>query len=230
MEVKKSQKADLQNKKSIFLLFGLVVALGLVIYMFNWSKSDFVIEVLEQQQEIIEVEQVEITRQEEKKIEPPKAAAPVVSDVLKVVDNEIETDTDLSVFDAENTEDMQIVIKDLSGDEELVEEDSPVIFAETMPKFDGGGTEKFSAWVAKNVKYPAIAEENNITGKVYVSFVVSRDGTVKDVKVLNAANVDKSLSDEAVRVISKSPKWTPGEQRGQKVPVLINIPVTFNLH
>ncbi|MFI3263373.1 MAG: energy transducer TonB [Rikenellaceae bacterium] len=230
MEVKKSQKADLENKKSIFLLLGLAIALSLVIYLFNWSKPEFVIEVMATEQEIVEVEQVEITRQEEKKVEPPKAAAPVVSDVLKVVDNEIETETDLSVFDMENTEDMQIVIKDVGGEEEeLVEEEAPMVIAETMPTFQGGTHALFSQWVAKNVRYPSIAEENNITGKVFIQFVVDKDGSVTNVVAMNAANVDKSLAEEAIRVVKKSPKWTPGEQRGQKVRVLINIPVVFNL-
>lgn len=228
MEVKKSPKADLQNKKSTFLLFGLVVALGLVIIMFNWSKSEVVIDKMEQQQEIIEVEQTEITRQEEQKIEPPKVAAPVVSDVLKVVDNEIETNTDLSVFDTENTEETQILIKDVgAGQEDLAEEDAPVLIAETMPSFQGGTVADFSKWVNKNIKYPSIAEENNITGRVTVNFVVEKDGTVSNIRILSSP--DRSLSDEAMRVISSSPKWAPGQQRGNKVRVYINIPITFNL-
>lgn len=228
MEVKKSPKADLQNKKSLFLLFGLVIALGLVIFMFNWSKGNIEIAKLDMKSEIIEVEQTEITRQEEPKVEPPKVVAPVVSDILEVLDNKIETNTDMSAFDMDMTENTEIVIKEVGGGEEdLVAEDEIVLIAETQPKFQGEDYAAFSRWVFKNIKYPTIAEENNITGRVTISFVVEKDGSVSQVKALSSP--DQSLSDEAIRVVQSSPKWTPGEQRGKKVRVAVVIPVTFKL-
>lgn len=228
MEVKKSPKADLENKKSIFMLLGLCIALGLVIYMFSLSKSTIDIAKLDQKAEIVEIEQVEITRQEEPKVEPPKVAAPVVSDILQVVDNKIETKNDLSAFETEGGDDVQIVIRDVGGKEEdLMAEDAPVIVAEVMPTFQGGDLNTFRSWVGKTIKYPSVAEENNITGRVTVRFVVEKDGSVTKVEAL--ASPDKSLSEEAIRVVSSSPKWTPGEQRGKKVRVFVIVPVVFTL-
>lgn len=228
MEIKKTPKADLENKKGTLLLFGLAVAIALVVLMFNWSQNEFVIEALEMDQEIVEVEMTEITRQEEPKQEPPKVAAPVISDVLQVVDNEIETDTDLSIFDMESSDDTEIVIRDVGGqEEELQEEETPVLIAETMPSFEGGTINDFGNWVKSRIKYPTIAAENNITGRVVLSFVVEKDGSLTDLKVL--ATPDKSLSDEAMRIVKQSPKWAPGEQRGMKVRVQVMLPVVFSL-
>lgn len=228
MEVKKSPKADLQNKKSIFLLTGLIIALGVVIFMFNWSQSEVEIERFNTQAEIIEVEQTEITRQEEPKVEPPKVTAPVVSDILEVVENKIETDTDMSAFDVDSGEGTEIIIKDVGGEaEELVAEDEVIVRAEKMPTFQGGDLVAFRTWVAKRIKYPSIAEENGITGNVTVRFIVEKDCSVGNIEILKSP--DKSLSDEATRVIKESPKWTPGEQRGKPVRVYIVVPITFNL-
>ena len=93
-----------------------------------------------------------------------------------------------------------------------------------MPSFPGGNVQK---WIAKNVKYPVLAMENGIQGKVYIQFVIERDGSITDVKVLRG--VDASLDKEAVRVVKAMPKWKPGKQRGKPVRVSYTLPINFQL-
>jgi TonB family protein len=106
--------------------------------------------------------------------------------------------------------------------------DDIFMIVEDMPTFDGGDVQKFSNWVKERVRYPQIAIENGIQGKVFIGFVVEKDGTVSTVQVLRS--VDKSNDDEAVRVVLSSPKWKPGYQRGQPVRVRFSITVNFALN
>ena len=95
------------------------------------------------------------------------------------------------------------------------------------PKFQGGDANDFSKWVNQRLVYPEVAKENGISGKVMVEFIVQKDGSVTDVKALRSP--DQSLSDEAIRVVKSSPKWTPGKQRDRNVPVKYTFPVIFQL-
>lgn len=227
MELKKTPKADLQNKRSLFLLVGMIIALAAVILAFDWSKPEVEIAKFEMATTTVESEMVEQTRHEEQKVEPPKVAAPQVSEILEITNEKIKP-TEAFKFDSEFDEFKPVEIKAVGGGEEdLAKEETPVIKAEKMPTFQGGDLAKFREWVFKNLVYPSIAEENNITGKVVLRIVVERDGSVKQIEVMTSP--DKSLSDEAVRVVSKSPNWVPGEQRGKKVRVAIVVPIDFRL-
>jgi protein TonB len=112
-------------------------------------------------------------------------------------------------------------------EEDIVEEDIPFAVVEEKPKFMGGDENEFTRWVFQNLSYPDIAKENRIQGRVMVSFRVTADGNVTEVKVLRG--VDSSLDKEAVRIISMSPRWSPGRQRNKPVPVRYIFPVTFKL-
>ena len=102
---------------------------------------------------------------------------------------------------------------------------SPILeVVEDMPSFPGGNVSK---WIAKNVKYPVLAMENGIQGKVFIQFVIERDGSITDVKVVRG--VDASLDKEAVRVVQSMPKWKPGKQRGKPVRVAYTLPINFQL-
>lgn len=102
----------------------------------------------------------------------------------------------------------------------------PFDFVEHMPSFPGGQS-ALMQYLARNIKYPPIAEENGIQGRVVCSFVVERDGSVSDIRILKS--VDPSLDKEAQRVIASMPKWIPGKQNGQTVRVKYTLPVTFRL-
>ncbi|SMO69936.1 outer membrane transport energization protein TonB [Saccharicrinis carchari] len=225
MEVKKSPKADLENKKSVFMQIGLVVVLAIVLIAFEWSTTDVdastfdMIDDVEAEEEI-----VPITRQEEVK-PPPPPPPPKVIDVLNIVDDDVELDEELDIEDTEIDEDTEIEF-DLSLEEEETD-DAPVFFiVEEMPEFPGGDTE-LRKYIAQSVKYPVIAQENGIQGRVYVQFVVGTDGGVTQVKV--ARGVDPNLDKEAIRVVQSMPKWKPGKQRGKAVKVSYTVPINFVL-
>ena len=225
MEIKKSPKADLQNKRGLLLEIGLVISLCLVIGAFAYTPKERKIEKMDLQAAIVEEEIVEITRQDQKPPEPPKRVeVKVIADLLQVVTNDtkITTEVDFAEFD-ENTE----VIQQVEVAEETIEDDQPFLIAETMPSFQGGDLNTFRNWVQQNVKFPQIALENGIQGRVSCSFVVNKDGSIVDAEVIRG--VDPSLDKEALRVINSMPKWSPGKQRGKPVRVKYTVPVTFRL-
>ncbi len=225
MEVKKSPKADLENKKKIFMELGLVVALALVLISFEWSSKDDSTDQFQMVEEAqAEEEIIPITRQEEVK-PPPPPPPPKVTDVLNIVDDDVELEEELDIEDTEIDEDTEVDF-DVSLEEEETE-DAPVFFiVEEMPQFPGGDTE-LRKFIAQSVKYPVIAQENGIQGRVYVQFVVGTDGAVQDVKV--ARGVDPNLDKEAIRVVKSMPKWKPGKQRGKAVKVSYTVPINFVL-
>ncbi len=224
MEQKKSPKADLNNKRGLLLEIGLICALGAVIFAFSYTPKEHRIEQVEMNYGPIEEQITEITRQDEKPPEPPKKVeVKVITDLLQVVTNDtkVETEVDFAEFD-ENID----VIQHVEIVEEVVEEEV-FLFAETMPSFQGGTVLDFRNWVQSRLRYPAIAQENGISGRVTLSFVIEKDGKLTNIQVLQAP--DRSLSDEAARVLKTSPKWTPGKQRNQSVRVQFNLPVEFRI-
>lgn len=225
MELKKSPKADLNNKRGLLLEIGLVVSLLLVIAAFAYTPKEYRIEIVTEYVAPVEEEITEVTRQDQKPPEAPKKVeVKVITDMLEVVTNDtkITTDVDFAEFD-ENTE----VIQQVGVKEEVIEDDQPFLIAETMPSFQGGDLNKFRAWVQQNIRFPQIALENGIQGRVVLSFVIEKDGRLTNIQVLQSP--DRSLSDEAIRVLSKSPKWSPGKQRNQVVRVKYTLPVDFRV-
>lgn len=225
MELKKSPKADLNNKRGLLLEIGLVVSLLLVIAAFAYTPKEYRIEIVTEYVAPVEEEITEVTRQDQKPPEAPKKVeVKVITDMLEVVTNDtkITTDVDFAEFD-ENTE----VIQQVEVKEEVIEDDQPFLIAETMPSFQGGDLNKFRAWVQQNIRFPQIALENGIQGRLVLSFVIEKDGRLTNIQVLQSP--DRSLSDEAIRVLSKSPKWSPGKQRNQVVRVKYTLPVDFRV-
>ncbi len=215
MEIKKSPKADLQNKRGLLLEIGLAVSLALVIVAFAYTPKEHRVEKVDLNYGPVEVEMNEITRNDQKPPEPPKKVeVKVITDLLQVVTNDtkITTDVEFADFD-EDTE----VIQTVEIKEEEVIDDQPFLVAETMPSFQGGDLNTFRSWVQSNVKFPQIALENGIQGRVVLSFVIEKDGRLTNIQVLQTP--DRSLSEEAIRVLNKSPKWSPGKQRNQVVRV-----------
>ena len=225
MEIKKSPKADLQNKRGLLLEIGLIVALALVIAAFAYTPKEHRIEQVDLNYGPVDEQIVEITRQDQKPPEPPKKVeVKVIADLLQVVTNEtkIATDINFAEFD-EDTE----VLQQVEVKEEIIEDDQPFLTAETMPSFQGRHLNTFRKWVQDNVRFPQIALENGISGRVVLSFVIEKDGRLTNIQVLMTP--DRSLSEEAIRVLSKSPKWSPGKQRNQVVRIKYTLPVDFRM-
>jgi len=226
MEVKKTPQADLENKKSLFMQIGLVITLGLVFIAFEWTTTDVDVSQFEIQDELdAEEEIIPITRQEEVK-PPPPPPPPKVTDILNIVEDDVELDEELDIEDTEMDEETEVDFSNVETDEEE-EEDAPVFFiVEEMPEFPGGEA-ALHQYIAKSIKYPVIAQENGIQGRVYVSFVINAKGEVTDIKI--ARGVDPALDKEAIRVIKNMPKWKPGKQRGKAVKVSFTVPINFVL-
>lgn len=229
MELKKSVKADLENKKGTFLLIGLVLALGISLLAFEWTTKPSVgssLGTLSAAQ--VEEEVIPITRQEEIKT-PPPPPAPTVVEVLNIVDNNANINNDLDVFDSEADNETLIEVAPIVAAKEEKEdaEEAQVFFiVEEMPEFPGGEA-ALRSFIAKSINYPVIAQENGIQGKVYVTFVVDKDGGISEAKI--ARGVDPSLDKEALRVVNSLPKWKPGKQRGKPVRVSYTVPISFVL-
>ncbi|GET30678.1 energy transducer TonB [Prolixibacter sp. SD074] len=227
MEPKKSPKADLENKRGIFVQLGLVVSLGLVLLAFNWNSQIKEATNLGQvQAQDVEDEMIPITRPEEVK-PPPPPPPPQVVEVLNIVDNNTDIDDELKIEDTEADDNTVVNVAPIQQQKEEKTKEQPVFFiVEDMPEFPGGDL-ALRKYIANAIKYPVIAQENGIQGKVYVNFVVNTDGSVTDAKI--ARGVDPSLDKEALRVINSLPKWKPGKQRGKPVRVSFTVPINFVL-
>ncbi|MEG1621965.1 MAG: TonB family protein [Alistipes sp.] len=223
MELKKTPKADLQNKRGLFLEIGLLVALGLTIGAFLYTPKEYRIEKGDMNYGPVEEEISDITRQDQKPPEPPKKTEmQAISDMLSIVKNDAKVSAPMTFTDfTENTEIVQVA----AVQEEEIKDDEPFYAAETMPTFQGGDINAFRRWVQDRLKYPQIAQENGIQGKVTLQFVIEKDGRLTNIKILQSP--DRSLAEEAIRVLNTSPKWKPGKQRTQNVRVLYSLPVVF---
>ena len=230
MEIKKSPKANLENKKLLFTEIGLILALLVVYFAFEWSTAEKQVAVLEDTTQVVETEEMVPITQETPPPPPPSAPKiPVLSDQIDIVDDEIQVDDDM-FMNLEDDSNMGVEIMDYveTVEEEVVEEEAiPFAFVEEKPSFMGGDANAFSKWVNERLVYPEIAKENGVSGRVTLQFTVNTDGSVSNVKVLRG--VDSSLDKEAVRVVSMSPKWTPGKQRDRAVKVTYTFPVIFQL-
>ena len=229
MEIKKSPKADLENKKMLFLEIGLVIALAVcgAALAFNTKPEP---EPYTPPKQDVREQEFEMDRtvqeQEQQQPEQQKAKTQVLADVLTIVSNDTKIETPDLLFsdDASAFEDFEFEVEEVV--ENIVEEEI-FVTAEEMPTFQGGDLSKFRNWVQQHVKYPQIALENGIQGNVVIKFVVEKDGKLSNIQVLQSP--DKTLADAAVQVLQKSPKWKPGKQRNKPVRVTYTLPVSFKI-
>jgi len=227
VEPKKSPKADLENKRNLFFQIGLVIALAITLFAFEWATKVKQIESLGivSSQEV-EDEFIPITRQEEVKPPPPPPVATV--EILNIVDDNVEIEDELEIQDSEADNETEIDATPIIQSAKEEEEEAQVFFiVEEMPEFPGGEL-ALRKYISLSIRYPKIAQDNSIQGKVYVNFVVNGDGSVSDAKV--ARSVDPSLDKEALRVVNNLPKWKPGKQRGKPARVLYTVPINFVLN
>ena len=228
MDIKKSEKASLENKKLMFIEIGLVVSLAITLFAFEWTSTETETALLEDTTEVLIEEEIISTQMDTPPPPPAAPKIPVLSDQIDIVDDEIEIEDDM-FMNLEDDASLGVEIMDyVEVEEEVVEEEAiPFQLVEEKPSFQGGDANQFSKWVNQRLVYPEIAKENGVQGRVTLQFTVEKDGSVTKVKVLRG--VDPSLDKEAVRVVSMSPKWKPGKQRDRAVPVTYTFPVIFQL-
>lgn len=231
MEIKKSPKANLEKGKGLSFLLGLVLALS-VLYVFLELRSYDRVDAIENDKlDIADIEDtmlVEDPQEEEKQPEPEETKVQEVQlpEEFKVVSNEQKVEK-VSLVSADENRKLPPpapVVTPPAKEEE--DENKVFMIVEQQPEFPGG-TAALMKWLSTNVRYPEVAIENNIQGRVIVSFVVEKDGSTTDVKVVRG--VDPALDKEAIRLASSMPKWSPGKQRGKPVRSRFTLPVAFQL-
>lgn len=226
MEVKKSPKADLENKRSMYVLLGLVLALSFMYICFEWTETEVKkVEIAVSDQIEIEEEMVQQTiQQNTPPPPPPPPPAAVTNEVLEIVKNEeVVESREIKGEDVNQVVEIPTVVE-----QPTVEEDIEEIFVivQEKPSFPGGD-KALMEYLSKNINYPTIAAEAGIKGRVTVSFVVNRDGKIVDVQVVRG--VHASLDKEAIRVVQSMPAWKPGMQNGKAVRTKYTLPVMFKL-
>lgn len=228
MEIKKSENANLENKKFTWILIGLVVVLAAHFVAFEWTQyeKEYTGDIVDAGDIVLEEEMIPITMPEKKTVPPPPQAV-TQAEVLNIVedDAEIEETTIASTEDnaefVEIQDDVPIVVEEPEEEEQIFQ------VVENQPEFPGGMAELMK-FLQKNMKYPSICQEQGIQGRVIVQFVVNTDGSIVDAQVVKPVN--PYLDKEALRVVSIMPKWSPGKQRGKAVRVRFTLPVTFRLN
>lgn len=221
MEPKKNKKADLENKKFLFLQIGFVTTLALLLIAFEWAvipKESYNIEIGGLPP--IEIDIVPITFPKKERPAPPTEITPVEDH--KDLINEVEVQA------VEGFPETYIPFVTFSDPIENTDPgDEPFTKVEDMPTFMGKEAGYFREWIYKNLTYPQKAIDNQIQGTVYISFVVNRDGSVSDIEIIRG--VHPLLDNETARVISSSPPWEPGKQWGKPVRVKFIFPLSFKL-
>ena len=225
-EIKKTPRANIENQKDTAILMGVVLALALVFVAFEWSTQTTKVDLSTVVQDVVAEEEIEITRRDPTPPPPPPPPAPEAPEIIQVVETKVETRIDINMEDDQSKAQIQTYTPPSPPKEREEEEEEIFVVVENQPEFPGGQAAMMK-FLSENIKYPVIAQENGIQGRVICNFVVERDGSITDVQVVRG--VDPSLDKEAVRVIQSMPKWKPGMQRGKPVRVRFTLPVVFRL-
>ena len=224
MHIKKSEQASLEKDKLVYVLMGLVFVLSLVYVALEWTEREVTkYEVTDM--EFLFEEEVDIQQTSQETPPPPPPPAVQEVEVLNVVEDNVETES----IEISTEDDKEEVVIAAPVEAPVEEEEEEVIFVivEQNAEFPGG-QKALMKYLAENIKYPVIAQESGLQGRVICQFVVNKDGSIEDIQVVRSAG-DKSLDNEAVRVIKTMPKWNPGKQRGKAVRVRFTLPVVFKL-
>ena len=228
MEAKKSDKANLEKTKTMYTLLGLVIALSIVILAFEWKTYDKEAEEVQLTTVVQEVEEMIIQTRQEEPPPPPEEPPQAETTEFEIVDDDQELENEFSIETFENTGNADVFVPKVEIEEEEEEEDERTIFTvvEESASFPGGMPEMYK-YIGSKLVYPQQARETGTQGKVFVTFVVEKDGSLTDVKVLR--DIGSGCGEEAVRVVKSMPKWKPAKQRGKAVRMQFNLPISFTL-
>ncbi|MDY9918527.1 MAG: energy transducer TonB [Proteiniphilum sp.] len=226
-EVKKTPKANLERHRGTYILMGLVLGVSILFFAFEWSTETRKLDENVIVQDVLAEEEIEITRREPTPPPPPPPPEPAAPEEIVVVEEKVDTRMEIKTEDDQTQRQTEVYIPPpppKPKQEEVTEEIFVVV--EEQPEFPGGQAAMMK-FLSDNIRYPVIAQENGIQGRVICNFVVERDGSITDVQVVRG--VDPSLDREAIRVIQQMPRWKPGKQRGSAVRVRFTLPVVFRL-
>jgi protein TonB len=224
MELKKSKKADIERHKLSYFSIGMIVALSMALIAFEWSSAPGTNHILQiEKSRPLDSDIIPNTKEKIEPVAKPVTPPDIIEIVVNTTDIPIEINFGTDIIKPGDS----IDYSNLYTPEIDEPEDNPVVIVSEMPGFRGGNLNDFSAWVQKNIKYPAVAASIGIEEKIYITFVVERDGTVSSTEILRG--IDNSLKEEVLRVMAKSPKWTPGSNMGRPARVRFSMVVNFKL-
>jgi protein TonB len=224
MELKKNPNADLTRKTSFFFSIGLLITMSLVLAAFEWRQYEAKIADLVQRNADIFEETIEVPPTDIPPPPPPQVQAPVIVEVPDEEEIEEEIKVNLDIEVTQDTKVEEIVIKPIEEPKEEVDQIFTIVEESAAPK---GGMAAFYKYVSDKMKYPPQARRMGIDGKVFVEFVINKDGSISDVKAVKG--IGAGCDEEAVRVVQSAPSWTPGKQRGKPVKQRMVLPITFKL-
>ena len=233
MQPKKNPKADLNKDRNLYFAIGLTLVLGVTWGAIEYKTYEKVFDLASL--DMLEDDEEDIPITEQLKTPPPPPPPPPAPEVIEVVEDEEEVEE--TVIESTETDQDEIIIEEIEVEDEFEDIDVPFAVIEDVPIFPGCESvaksqrrncfqEKMNTHIRRNFRYPEIAQEMGIQGRVYVNFVIDRDGSITNIRMRGP---DKNLENEAQRIISRLPKMTPGKQRGRAVRVPFSIPITFRL-
>jgi protein TonB len=223
MELKKSEKADLTNKSTFFFSIGLLVTMSIVVAVFEHKTyEESAVDLVVRNTNLFE-ETLEVPPTEQPPPPPPQIQQPQIVEVPDEEKIEEEIQVNFDVNATQDTKVEEVVIKAEEPKEE-VEEIFTIVEEPAAPK---GGMPAFYKYVGEKIKYPAQARRMGIEGRVFVEFVIGKDGSISEVRAVKG--IGAGCDEEAVRIIQSAPNWTPGKQRGKAVKQRMVLPITFKL-
>ncbi|WP_027078225.1 energy transducer TonB [Maribacter antarcticus] len=233
MEPKKNPKADLTKNSSLYFVLGLAVVMLLTFVAFEWKTYDKTNEY-DTSMNVDDLLDEEVPMTEQIKT-PPPPPPPQAPEIIEIVEDEEEVEETI-IESTETSQDEEIIaVDDVVVDEMDEDLDVPFSVIEDVPVFPGCEKESdkracfnkmIQKHISKNFRYPEIAQEMGVQGRVNIMFVIQKDGSIGNVRMRGP---DRNLEKEAARIIGKLPKMTPGKQRGRAVRVPFSIPITFKL-
>jgi protein TonB len=233
MQPKKNPKADLNKDRNLYFAIGLTLVLGVTWGAIEYKTYEKVFDLAAL--DMLEDDDEDIPITEQLKTPPPPPPPPPAPEVIEVVEDEEEVEE--TVIESTETDQDEIIIEEIEVEEEFDDIDVPFAVIEDVPIFPGCESvaksqrracfqEQMNKHIRRNFRYPEIAQEMGIQGRVYVNFIIAKDGSITNIRMRGP---DKNLENEAQRIISRLPKMTPGKQRGRAVRVPFSIPITFRL-
>ena len=233
MQPKKNPKADLNKDRNLYFVIGLTLVLGVTWGAIEYKTYEKVFDLAAL--DMLEDDDEDIPITEQLKTPPPPPPPPPAPEVIEVVEDEEEVEE--TVIESTETDQDEIIIEEIEVEEEFEDIDVPFAVIEDVPIFPGCESvaksqrracfqDQMNKHIRRNFRYPEIAQEMGIQGRVYVNFIIAKDGSITNIRMRGP---DKNLENEAQRIISRLPQMTPGKQRGRAVRVPFSIPITFRL-
>jgi len=233
MQPKKNPKADLNKNRNLYFVMGLTLVLGVTWGAIEYKTYEKVFDLAAL--DMLEDDDEDIPITEQLKTPPPPPPPPPAPEVIEVVEDEEEVEE--TVIESTETDQDEIIIEEIEVEEEFDDIDVPFAVIEDVPIFPGCESvaksqrracfqEQMNKHIRRNFRYPDIAQEMGIQGRVYVNFIIAKDGSITNIRMRGP---DKNLENEAQRIISRLPQMIPGKQRGRAVRVPFSIPITFRL-